>query len=372
MIDVSPLFAPFTLKSLTLANRVVMAPMTRQKSPGGVPGPDVAAYYRRRAAHGVGLIVTEGVTVGRPGASNDPSIPNIHAPDALEGWRSVVAEVHAAGGRIAPQLWHVGMVRKPGEGPSPDAASDGPSGLSGSGKPVGAPMSEEDIADTVAAFARAAAESVARGFDAIELHGAHGYLIDQFFWERSNRREDRYGGDLPARTRFAAEIVRAVRAAIPDDTVLILRFSQWKQQDYAARLAETPEALGAFLAPLKDAGVDVFHCSTRRFWEPEFPDLDPRMNLAGWTRRLAGVPVITVGSIGLDKDFLGAFRGERASAAEGLARLGTLMDMMERGEVDLAAVGRALLSDPDWAEKVRDGRFAELTPYGPEQLAVLT
>jgi 2,4-dienoyl-CoA reductase-like NADH-dependent reductase (Old Yellow Enzyme family) len=371
MTDLSLLFQPFAHKGLTLSNRIVMAPMTRQQSPGGVPGAQVAEYYRKRAAHGVGLIVTEGVTVGRGGASNDVNVPNIHTAEALEGWRKVVSTVHDAGGKIAPQLWHVGMVRKPGEGPSPDAPSDGPSGLSGSGKQVGTPMTEEDIADTVSAFATAAKESIARGFDCVELHGAHGYLIDQFFWEKSNQRGDRYGGEAQQRTTFAAEIVAAVRAAIGPDAVIILRYSQWKQQDYAARLAQTPEELGRFLEPLVDAGVDIFHCSTRRFWEPEFADLDGRMNLAGWTKKLSGKPVITVGSIGLDKDFINAFRGEGANTSEGVARLADLVAMMERGEVDLAAVGRALISDPDWAEKIRDGRTSELTPFESAQLMSL-
>jgi 2,4-dienoyl-CoA reductase-like NADH-dependent reductase (Old Yellow Enzyme family) len=370
MTDLSALFSPIALGGVTLSNRIVMAPMTRQQSPGGVPGADVAAYYARRAS--VGLIVTEGVTVARPGASNDANIPNIHAPASLAGWASVTKAVHDAGGRIAPQLWHVGMVRKPGEGPSPEAESDGPSGLSGSGKQVGKPMTEEDIADTVAAFAKGAADSVRNGFDAIELHGAHGYLIDQFFWERSNQRQDRYGGATSAdRTDFAAEIVRAVRAAIGPNVALILRYSQWKQQDYAARLAETPEALAAFLAPLAEAGVDVFHCSQRRFWEPEFPDLDARMNLAGWTRKLTGRKVITVGSIGLDKDFIGSFRGEGAATAEGIARLPDLAAMFERGEIDMAAVGRGLIADPDWAEKVRTGALADIRPFEAAQLAAL-
>src|SRR5262249_53520760 len=113
----NPLFEPFAVKSLKLPNRIVMAPMTRSKSPSGIPGADVAAYYRRRAEGGVGLIVTEGTIVDRPGACASTDIPNFHAPESLAGWRKVVDAVHAAGGKIAPQLWHQGMVRKPGTGP---------------------------------------------------------------------------------------------------------------------------------------------------------------------------------------------------------------------------------------------------------------
>ena len=176
MTDTKALFRPFSLGSLELNNRIVMAPMTRSKSPGGIPGEPVVEYYRRRAANAVGLIITEGTTVDRPGASFDPAIPNFHNPDSLAGWRKVVDAVHAAGGKIAPQLWHVGLARRPGTGPHPDAASDSPSGVLPNGKQIGEPMTAEDIADTISAFAKAAKAAAEIGFDAVELHGAHGYL----------------------------------------------------------------------------------------------------------------------------------------------------------------------------------------------------
>ncbi|MCC5981686.1 MAG: NADH:flavin oxidoreductase [Oceanicaulis sp.] len=365
MTSAAPLFQPFQLGSLALANRIVMAPMTRSFSPGGVPGEDVAAYYRRRAENAVGLIITEGTTIDRPGASFDPAVPNFHAPESLAGWKKVVDAVHAAGGKIAPQLWHVGLARRPGTGPHPDAPSDSPSGVLHTGKQIGEPMSEADIADTIHAFAKAARASVEIGFDAIELHGAHGYLIDQFFWDGLNKRSDRFGGDLVGRTSFGREIVKAVRAEMPADMPLILRYSQWKQQDYTARLAETPQALEAFLTPLAEAGVDIFHASTRRFWIPEFEGSD--LNLAGWTKKLTGKPVITVGSVGLNSDFLGAFMGEGSPAAS----IDGLIKRFEAGEFDLVAVGRALLSDPEWAAKVRDGRFGDLNDFSAEALKEL-
>lgn len=365
MTHAAALFQPFKLGSLELANRIVMAPMTRSFSPGGVPGEDVVAYYRRRAENAVGLIITEGTTIDRAGASFDANIPNFHAPRSLAGWKKVVDAVHEAGGKIAPQLWHVGLARRPGTGPHPDAPSDSPSGILPDGKSVGAPMTDEDIADTIHAFAKGAKAAVDIGFDAIELHGAHGYLIDQFFWQGLNRRTDRFGGDLKGRITFAEEIVRAVRAEMPAAMPLILRYSQWKQQDYGARLAETPQELETFLAPLGDAGVDIFHASTRRFWIPEFEGSD--LNLAGWTKKLTGKPVITVGSVGLNSDFLGAFMGENSPAAS----LDGLIKRFEDGEFDLVAIGRALLSDPQWAAKVRDGRFDELADFSAEALKEL-
>ena len=356
------LFTPFTLNGLTLSNRIVMAPMTRAHSPGGVPGPDVAAYYRRRAEGGVGLIVSEGTAIAHPAAVADPKIPRFHGEDALAGWARVIEEVHGAGGRMVPQLWHVGTARKPGSEPNPEAPPVGPSGLTVTGERVSEPLTYTEIAELVAAYARGAADAARLGFDGIELHGAHGYLLDQFFWSRTNRRTDRYGLDLVARTRFAAEVVTACRAATSPEFPIILRFSQWKIPVFDAKLATTPDELDAFLAPLVEAGVDAFDCSTRRFWEPEFPDSS--LNLAGWTKKLSGRPTITVGAVGLDDDFISGFQGGQANTTG----LEALVAMLERGEVDLAAVGRALLVDPAWAEKVREGREGELEPFTPAAL----
>jgi 2,4-dienoyl-CoA reductase-like NADH-dependent reductase (Old Yellow Enzyme family) len=363
----SALFAPFQVKSLALANRIVMAPMTRNQSPGGVPGSDVAEYYRRRAAHGVGLIITEGTVIAHPASAGSPRVPRFHGEDALSGWARVARAVHEAGGRIIPQLWHVGAARKPGSEPNPEAPPVGPSGLDLTGAELGQPLTDEAVADLIEAYASAAVDAKRLGFDGIELHGAHGYLIDQFFWERTNRREGRYGGDLFARTRFAVEIVKACRRHTSSDFPIVLRFSQWKLQDYEAKLARTPDELARFLSPLVDAGVDVFHCSTRRFWQPEFEG--SRLNLAGWTRELSGKPTIMVGSVGLDNEFTSSLREGKPAANVGLD---AVLELLERREVDLIAVGRALLVDPAWAEKVRDGRDAELQPFTPEALKTLS
>lgn len=367
-LDAAPLFSPFQLGALNLKNRVVMAPMTRSFSPGGVPGENVAAYYRRRAENDVGLIITEGTVVAHPAAASDPNVPRFHGADALAGWQRVADAVHAVGGRIMPQLWHTGILRRLGSEPDPHVLPVAPSGLSRPGKKVVEPMSETDIADVIAAFAAGAADADRLGFDGIEIHGAHGYLIDQFFWAGTNARTDRFGGDLVARTTFAAELVAACRRATRPGFPILLRFSQWKQQDYAARLAATPADLERFLAPLAAAGVDMFHCSNRRFWEPEFEGSD--LNLAGWTRKLSGRPVITVGSVGLDTDFITSI-GAKSGAGRSEQNMARLMAMLGAGEVDLVAVGRALLVDPAWAVKVRAGRHEELAAYTPAALKLL-
>ena len=364
------LFRPLRIKSLELGNRIVMAPMTRSFSPEGVPGEDVAGYYRRRAAAQVGLILSEGTVVDRPAAKNDPRVPFFHGEAALAGWQRVIDQVHAAGGKMGPQIWHVGTVANPQTTWVPPGSVEGPSGLLAPQAPRGVAMTDEAIADTIAAFGKAAGEAKRLGFDTLELHGAHGYLIDQFFWEGTNQRSDRFGGaTLKERSRFASEVVKSVRAAVGPDFPILLRVSQWKQQDYAVRLAPTPQAMTDWLLPLVDAGVDVLHCSQRRFWEPEFPELDGEngLNFAGWAKKLTGATTISVGSVGLSGDFFGSFGGKTSQPAS----LDKLIARMERDEFDLIAVGRALLGDPDWVTKVRNGDAAGMKDFSAAALGEL-
>ena len=313
------LFRPFSFKGITLPNRIAMAPMTRAKSPHGVPGADVARYYRRRVEGGTSLIITEGTYIPRPEAGFDANVPRFYGEDALAGWKQVVEEVHAAGGRIFPQLWHVGSVRGIPKVPIEGVEPLSPSGLRKIGEPSGSAMTPAQVESVITAYGQAARSAKEIGCDGVEFHGAHGYLIDQFFWNESNTRTDIYGGDLVARTRFAVDVIRETRRQVGPDFPLVLRFSQWKIQDYAAKLATTLQELEAFLAPLVDAGVDVFHCSTRRFWEPEFEGSN--LNLAGWTKKLTGKPVITVGSVTLGQEFMTTLRTDEHAGTTGLRDL---------------------------------------------------
>lgn len=368
MSGIENLFQPFKLGSLELKNRIVMAPMTRTASPNNVPDDRVVDYYKRRAEGGVGLIVTEGTIVNHKAASGFPKVPAIYGQEALAGWQKVVTAVHQAGGKIAPQLWHVGAVRQPGIEPGGDTPGYSPSGMLMPGKVTGHAMTREEIAEVVAAFAQAAKDAKDIGFDAVELHGAHGYLIDQFFWEGTNQRNDEYGGSTDNRSRFAIEIIKAVREVVGPKFPVIFRFSQWKQQDYYARLCETPQQLEAFLKPLSDAGVDIFHCSTRRFWAPEFEGSD--LNLAGWARKLTGKPAITVGSVGLDTDFMPEDHSVSFEEADP-ASLDNLIERLGREEFDLVAIGRGLIANPDWASQVADGHFGQLVGFKKHMLTTL-
>jgi 2,4-dienoyl-CoA reductase-like NADH-dependent reductase (Old Yellow Enzyme family) len=355
------LFEPYTVQQLNIPNRIVMSPMARAFAPEGIPGEDMAAYYRRRSENGVGLIITVGM-IDHPAASSDPGLPNLFGEAALSGWREVVRQVHEAGGIIFPQLSHMGMIRPAGSGPIPDAPSIGPSGIDMQGNKISEPMTEEEIAGVIQAYADAAVNTKQAGFDGIELSGGHGLLIDQFFWEQTNQRTDRYGGDFLKRTTFAAEVVAAVRAAVGPDYPISIRLSQWKMTDYTAKLVDTPEQLKQFLDLLVQAGVDIFHISTRRFWDPEFAGSE--LGLAGWVKKLTGKTTIAVGSVGMDNDPAEGGEAEHQGMDELLKRL-------DNQEFDLVAVGRALLGDPAWAKKIREGRVEEILAFTPEAAAQL-
>ncbi|MGW4477340.1 oxidoreductase [Rhodococcus triatomae] len=360
----SPLYRPLRIRGLELPNRIVMTPMTRTASPGGVPTEAVAQYYRRRAAGGTGLIVTEGVGIDHPSAMDHPDVPNLHDPSARDGWRRVVDAVHEAGGRIAPQLWHVGPLfgamrrvddvtpmRPSGLWGEPGVTSYSQEYVDRSAAPTAA-MTESDIAAVVDAFADAARTAVDLGFDAIAIHGGHGYLLDAFLWSSTNRRDDEWGGDLVRRTAFPAAVVRAIREAVGDEMPILYRFSQHKQQNYTARTAETPEELGVVLGALVDAGVDVLDASSRRFDAPAFEGSD--LSLAGWAKRTTGAISMAVGSVGLGK----SLRDGRLAGptVESVDNIDELERRMGADEFDLAGIGRLHLADPRIAETLRDRR----------------
>ena len=195
--------------------------------------------------------------------------------------------------------------------------------------------------------------------------------LTSFFWDETNKRTDKYGGaTLAERSRFAAEVLKAMRQAVGPALPIILRVSQWKQQNYAVRLAETPKALEQWLLPLVAAGADAIHCSQRRFWEPEFPEIDGEqgLNLAGWAKKVTGAVTISVGSVGLSGDLFGAMMQGESSVPASLAELAARLD---RGEFDLIAVGRAVLADPLWAKKVHANTLDQLKGFSPSAFAEL-
>lgn len=356
--NAAPLFQPFAFGAHSLRNRIVMSPMTRQRSPGGIPGESMRAYYRRRAEGGVGLIVTEGTYIDHPGANGYTDVPAFHGSDALGEWQPIVDAVHEAGARIIPQLWHVGPIRRPGMGPAPRIPGYGPTQIVEEGHIVVQEMTHVDIRNVIESYARAAIDAQRLGFDGVEIHGAHEYLLDSFLWDQTNQRTDEYGGDIENRVRLSTEVVAAVRAAVGAGFPIVFRFSQWKIRDYEARIARTTDELDRILVPLAEAGVDIFDVSTRRFYEAAF-DGSPD-SLAMWTRRLSGKPVITVGSVGLNKAYsIAQLRGNEDARAQ-RAELSIVTEQLRTGAIDLVALGRALLADPEWPRKVGENRLDEI------------
>lgn len=213
----------YRLGPLTLPNRVLMAPMTRSRAPGTVQGPVNARYYAQRA--GAGLIISEGTQVSELGQGY-PYTPGIHTEQQETGWREVTDAVHAAGGRIFAQLWHVGRMghesvhdRSP---VAPSAVAPGteiftPSGM----RPVPTPraLTTEELPGVIEEFRQAARRARDAGFDGVEVHGANGYLLDQFLQTDSNRRTDSYGGSVAARNRLLLEVTEAVAAVWGADRV---------------------------------------------------------------------------------------------------------------------------------------------------------
>jgi 2,4-dienoyl-CoA reductase-like NADH-dependent reductase (Old Yellow Enzyme family) len=318
--------------------------------------------------------MTEGVYIDHPSSGDNPLLGRFHGDRRIEGWRMVAEKVHAAGGFVMPELWHVGLIPlvadvMAGEEPRyrEELGQVSPSGFIAPGRKVTEGMTQVQIDAVIDAYGRAAELAMALGYDGVELHGGHGYLIDQFLWHETNRRDDRYGGSHRARGRFAAEVVAEIRRRVGPETPIVMRISQWKTVDYAARIAETPRELEELLTPMTEAGVDLFDCSQRRFWEPAFAGLggaDGDFNLAGWAKKVTGRPSMTIGSVGLDCD-MQASLGLGTEAGRDLESLEELARRFDRGEFDLVGVGRAIIAEPDWANFVRAGRFDRLKPFSP-------
>ena len=362
------LFRPLKVGAVTITNRIAMAPMTREFARDRVHDPRSVEYYVRRARGGVGLIISEGSPPPLPEAPWRATIPGFDSEAALEPWRQIASGVRAAGSHMMIQLWHGGLLRDQPTSARPDLPSVGPSGVFPVAREddptqtelrtIGREMTIADIERTIDGFASAAKTCQDLGFSGVELHAAHGYLFDQFFWTGTNQRTDRYGGSVENRTRLAVETVQEIRRRTGPDFLIGLRFSQFKPPLYTARLANTPQELAEYLEPLAGSGIDMIHASTRRYWVPEFEGSD--LNLAGWAKKLTGLPTISVGSVALGTGFDPSKGAGRTAAT---ASIDPLLERMERGDFDIIAVGRSLLANPEWAHIVREQGVDGLAPF---------
>ena len=338
--DAAPLFQPFHLGDLTVPNRIVMAPLTRNRATRGADAPNelAATYYRQRA--GAGLIISEATQISQQGQGYIWT-PGLYSEAQVEGWRAVTSAVHQANGHIFAQMWHVGRIShtslQPNGGapvaPSPIRAKTKTfieSGFAEVSEPRGLALPE--IAGIVADYAEAANNTKRAGFDGVELHGANGYLIDQFLRDGTNKRDDIYGGSIENRARFALEAVDALLKVWPASRV------------------------GIRIAPVSPAN--------------DISDSDPAA-LFGYLvarlseRRLAFIHVIegaTQGDRNIAPFDYGALR--RAFSGAYIANNGYDRDLaietLAEGRADLIAFGRAFISNPDLVERLRRG--AELAP----------
>ncbi len=321
------LFAPASLGKLTLSNRVVMAPMTRSRALGNVPNALIAEHYEQRAS--AGLILTEGVAPS-PNGLGYARIPGLFSAEQVAGWKLVTNAVHAKGGHIFAQLMHTGRVGHPANLPE-GAELIAPSAIAASGEmytdsqgmqphPVPRAMTEADLASTRAEFVQAAKNAIEAGFDGVELHGANGYLLEQFISPVTNQRTDAYGGSIENRLRFVLEVAQAVSDAIGGHRVGV-RLSPYGVNAGMEQYAETDETHLTLVQKLIATGVEYVHLVDHSpMGAPEVPAALKAALRKAWPRTF-------IASGGFDR--------EMAEAA------------LAEGKADLVAFGRPFIANPD-------------------------
>ncbi|HCX34848.1 MAG TPA: alkene reductase [Rhodocyclaceae bacterium] len=336
----SDLLTPVRLGALELANRIVMAPLTRCRAPAPdyVPNELMARYYAQRA--GAGLIVSEG-TIVSPQGRGYPDTPGIWSQAQVEGWRRVTDAVHAAGGRIVCQLWHCGRLSLPdyhgGEAPvAPSAIDPRWKMLSPAGpKPTVTPraLSGEEIAGIVADFARAGRNAMAAGFDGVEVHASNGYLFHQFFARCSNTRTDAYGGSHENRARLLFEVLDALGRVLPSDRIGVRINPMMNRYHGIAVDADTVPMFEYIVDRLNGHGLAYLHL-TEPFQPGQLDGVaDALHEVAPHFRSRCKAPIVSNGG----------FDPARAQ------------DWIARGLCDAVAFGRAFIANPDLPSRIRHG-----------------
>jgi 2,4-dienoyl-CoA reductase-like NADH-dependent reductase (Old Yellow Enzyme family) len=342
-----PVLTPVRIRGLELPNRAVVAPMSRVSTSGdGVPTGPMAEYYAHFAAGGFGLIISEGTYLDHQHSQAYPNQPAIVTEEQVAGWRAVTEAVHAAGAKIMLQLMHAGALvqhnhhRRTAIAPSavdpkgtkmPAYGGDGPFA-----RPAAATMS--DISGVVAGFAASAARARAAGFDGVEVHGANGYLIDQFLTTYTNLRDDAYGGDARRRVRLAAEILSAVRHAVGPEYPVGIRLSQTKVNDLDYRWPGGVREAETIFGAVADAGVDFIHLASEgRDWL-DTATMENDVTITRVARDVTGLPVIANG---------------------GMHDPGQARHVLDGGHADLVALGRGALANPDWPRRIAGERHIE-------------
>ena len=362
-----PLFAPLTLRGLTLRNRFVMPAMQRGFMDDGAPTQQMVDYLQRCAAGGVGLVICESTSPDHPSAYWQPVMGRLDA-GTLNAWQKVIDAVHAEGSAIFIQLWHPGAMRKVAAGhPLAQLPALSPSGLiqadRGNGRRHDAGRPRRSEVFLCPRRARCNGSSAPTASNCMP-HTATS-------WTSSSGRKptsatDEYGGPmLVQRTRYPAEVAAAMRDAIGPGLVLSCRFSQFKEVDYGAAIARDPDDLRGMITLLREAGVDLFNVSSRRYQKPEWADSShPTWSIAEWVRSFTDAAVMTTGSIGLNVEmFADLFDGKDPTEISARRDLQDLATRIGRGTIDLVGVGRMHIANNDFVNKVRSGRVDELVLF---------
>ena len=331
------LFSPFQLKGFTLRNRLGVAPMTRMSSPGdSIPRQDVLDFLVRRAEHGAALVYTEAIVTDYESAQGYPGQSRLTTQRQIDTWAPVVEKIQAAGALAIMQMFHCGRMAWPEVNPARRAiapsqlAPQQTNPLTGQPYPLPDVMSRFDIDHVIHGFVETAKGAVAAGFDGIEIHGAHGYLINQFLSAYSNRRDDEYGGAVDRRFRFAREVIRAVRPVVPAERLLLFRISNWGVADSQVSLFASAEEWQTLISLLAAEPLDALSVSTYNFRDKAF---GTDCTMAELTRRVTALPLLICGQI-----------HDRRSAEEALE------------DADIVLSGKSMLLNPHWVAEVRAGK----------------
>ncbi|PHM55203.1 oxidoreductase [Xenorhabdus sp. KK7.4] len=336
--SITSLFKPFELGTLKLQNRFVMASIEQERSFGEVSGKKMAEHSCQCATNeGAGLVITEASYINHPSAGEKTDLSRLGSGSEAYFFEMVKA-VHATGGVIFAQLFHPGA---DDSGRLEPSLVWSPSGFSATRGSYGKTMTLDDIDEIIASFAETASFAQSVGFDGVEIHGAHGYLIDQFLWANTNRREDVWGGSIRNRAQFAAQIIAAVRRATDRLFPISFLFSQWKMGANNAAIATSPQDLETLLDPIVQAGTTILHASDGHFGQPAFRNSD--RSLAVWAKELTELPTIAGGSTDLSLSGCSAYSSD----------LEVLIRQLDNQQIDLVAVGRQLFSEPNWVSELQ-------------------
>lgn len=344
-MDADTIFRPLTIKNMLFKNRLGIAPMTRMSAgPDSIPRQDVLDFLVRRAENGAALVFTEAIVTDYESSQGYPGQARMTSQKQIEAWQSVVEKIRQTGAAAFMQMFHCGRMAWPEVNPAHRSIAPSPitpkqnNPLTGAPYPIPATMSQFDIDHVINGFVETAKGAVAAGFDGIEIHGAHGYLINQFLSSYSNKRTDQYGGSVENRFRFAREVIRAVQTVVPGQHILSFRISNWGIADMAVSLFDSCDEWQQFIRLISAEPIDVLSVSTYDFSEKVF---GTEKNMAQITREATSLPIMICGKI-----------HDRTSAEKALQ------------DADIALSGKTSLLNPNWISDIASGR--KLPPFTSE------